>query len=134
MKQYKYFLKLILGFYFGFRCGVVSKTAKDLLSSTLFMHVIGCRSYNSEVSIFNMEAPRHLKPNEVDKYLCFWFYCIRHITSSEYYTCTCTYVLIKVLIEVKAGSLDFIDLKIAKGYDRGLLELVNRWVIIHHLP
>ena len=64
---------MILGFYFGFRCGVVSKTAKDLLSSTLFMHVIGCRSYNSEVSIFNIEAPRHLKSNEVNKYVFVFF-------------------------------------------------------------
>ena len=33
------------------------------------------------------------------------------------------------MIEVKAGSLDYIDLRIAKGYDRGLQELVNRWVM-----
>ena len=30
---------------------------------------------------------------------------------------------------MKAGSLDYIDLRIAKGYDRGLQELVNRWVM-----
>ena len=33
------------------------------------------------------------------------------------------------MIEVKAGSLDYIDLRISKGYDRGLQELVNRWVM-----
>lgn len=34
--------------------------------------------------------------------------------------------ILKVFIEVKAGSLDFVDLKVAKGYDRGLFDLVNR--------
>lgn len=38
----------------------------------------------------------------------------------------------KVLVEVKAGSLDFVDLKVAKGYDRGLLELVNRYKVRCH--
>ena len=65
-----YLLVVVLqGFYFGFRCGVVSEKARNYVSSLPFMNAICCDAGSlnstSSISVYQVPAPQHLKSNEV---------------------------------------------------------------------
>lgn len=87
-----------VGFFFGFRIGIVSGRAKKYISSKQFMRAAALNSYDgvSAVSLQNVEVPSIVKESEVQ-------------------------------IEVRAASLDPVDLKVANGFGRGLRDLVNRY-------
>ena len=93
-----------LGFYFGFRVGVVSKTAKNLMSSILHMHVIGCRSYDSQVELFNVEAPKHLNPDEVSTL------CIRQFIKILTYQYSCCNLDIPIYAAIISSSVKTLSL------------------------
>jgi len=55
-----------IGFYFGFRCGVVSEKARNYVSSLPFMNAVCCQNNaESSISLYQVPAPQHLKSNEV---------------------------------------------------------------------
>jgi len=87
-----------VGFYFGFRIGVVSGRARRYVASKQFMKAAALNSYEGikAVSLQNVEVPIIVKENEI-------------------------------FIEVKAASLDPVDLKVSNGFGRGLRDLVNRY-------
>jgi len=87
-----------VGFYFGFRVGVVSGRAKSYVASKRFMRAAALNSYEGvkAVTVQNVEVPSIIKDSEV-------------------------------LIEVRAASLDPVDLKVSQGFGRGLRDLVNKY-------
>merc|ERR1711973_710120 len=87
-----------VGFYFGFRIGVVSGRARRYVASKQYMKAAALNSYEGikAVSLQNVEVPIIVKENEI-------------------------------FIEVRAASLDPVDLKVSQGFGRGLRELVNRY-------
>ena len=58
---------VLLGFYFGFRIGVVSQKARDFLASIAYMNAIGCENpyYDPQIGAFHVEAPQFINDNEV---------------------------------------------------------------------
>jgi len=87
-----------VGFYFGFRVGVVSGRAKRYVASKKFMRAAALDSYEGvkAVAVQSVEVPHIINDSEV-------------------------------LIEVRAASLDPVDLKVSQGFGRGLRDLVNRY-------
>lgn len=88
----------VVGFYFGFRIGVVSGRAKRYIASKQFMRAAALSSYDGvkAVTLQSVEVPAIVKDTEI-------------------------------LIEVRAASLDPVDLKVSHGFGRGLRDLVNRY-------
>jgi len=94
-----YFLGgVVVGAYFGYRVGIVSSRARDYVESKEWMRAAAVNSYQGIQGI-------RLQSVEVPK-----------IVKED-----------DVLIEVKAASLDPVDIKVSQGYGRGLRELVNRY-------
>jgi len=94
-----YFLGgVALGAFFGFRVGVVSGRARDLVEGTAWMKGAAVNSYDGikAITVGRIEVPKLVNDNDV-------------------------------LVEVKAASLDPIDIKVSQGYGRGLRDLVNRY-------
>jgi len=89
---------IAVGFYFGFRVGVVSGRAKRYIAEKRFMRAAALNSYEGvkAVSVQTVEVPKIVKDSEI-------------------------------LIEVRAASLDPVDLKVSQGFGRGLRDLVNRY-------
>jgi len=89
---------IAVGFYFGFRVGVVSGRAKRYVASKRLMRAAALNSYVGVkgVSLQDVEVPTLVRDTDV-------------------------------LIQVKAASLDPVDLKVSQGYGRGLRELVNKY-------
>jgi len=89
---------IAIGFYFGFRVGVVSGRAQRYVASKRFMRAAALNSYEGvkAVTVQSVEVPHIIKDTEV-------------------------------LIEVRAASLDPVDLKVSQGFGRGLRDLVNRY-------
>jgi len=87
-----------VGFYFGFRVGVVSGRARSYLASKRLMRAAALNSYEGVkgVSVQSVEVP--------------------HINTDT-----------QILIEVRAASLDPVDLKVSQGFGRGLRDLVNKY-------
>ena len=82
--------------------------------------VAGCGDDSTEVSIVHLEAPHYVREDEV-------------ITRINPVLRTEQISLFKVMIDVKAATLDYIDLRIAKGHGRGLHQLVNRCGGVSHI-
>jgi len=89
---------LLVGGYFGYRVGGVSARAERWAASRRFMRGVGVASYTGAKAVT-------LQTVEVPE----------------------TVGDCEVLVEVRAASLDPVDLKVCQGYGRGLRELVNRY-------
>lgn len=88
----------VLGAYFGFRIGVVSGRARRYVASIQWMKAAAINSYDGVKAITVQNLEVPQLVNPTD-----------------------------VLIEVKAASLDPVDIKVSQGYGRGLRELVARY-------
>jgi len=87
-----------VGAYFGYRIGAVSGRAREYVENTEWMRAAAVNSYDGIQGIRVQEV-------EVPK-----------VVYDE-----------DVLIEVKAASLDPVDIKVSQGYGRGLRDLVNKY-------
>jgi len=89
---------LLVGGYFGFRVGGVSERAHTWVASRRYMRAAALSSYQGVKGV----SVQDVEEPEI-------------VHPSQ------------ILIEVRAASLDPVDLKVSQGFGRGLRELVNRY-------
>lgn len=89
---------IALGAYFGYRVGAASQRARRFVANIPKMRAAVCNSYDGIQSVVVQDVESPIIVNDTD-----------------------------VLIEVKAASLDPMDIKVCQGVGRGLRSLVNKY-------
>jgi len=89
---------IALGAYFGYRVGAASQRARRFVANIPKMRAAVCNSYDGIQSVVVQDVESPMIVNDTD-----------------------------VLIEVKAASLDPMDIKVCQGVGRGLRNLVNKY-------